>query len=149
MSQIEDWLNQQLKKWNCDFVGLAVNVASSPEPKEIRWCYVAGNTNDYYKNIQLRLGKGIAGMVWRTGRMQKENHIFSQPEKLVEYPIARMEHLEATLGVPVIQDKQIVGVLLVGHRMPFDYTDEWVGQVETAALTLGRIIEGEKNDTAD
>lgn len=146
MSQIDCWLNQLLENWSCDFIGIAVNVAKAEEPKQIRWCHVAGNTNDSYQHIQLRLGRGIAGMVWRTGRLQQENHILSQPAKLLEYPIARMEKLEATLGVPVFQKEKVCGVLLVGHRHSFDYSNEWIARLEKAALIVGKMMEGEQNE---
>ena len=118
MSQIDVWLEEKRKEWQADFLGLAQDVALACQQTELRWTHVAGNTSDHYKTIRLRIGKGIAGEVWRTGREQRATEIQSDSQNLLKYPIARLEQLDMTIGIPIVQDGITRAVLLLGYRNP-------------------------------
>ena len=118
MSQIDLWLQEKRKEWQADFLGLAQDVAMACQQTELRWTHVAGNTSDHYKTIRLRIGKGIAGEVWRTGREQRATEIQSDSQNLLKYPIARLEQLDMTIGIPIVQDGITRAVLLLGYRNP-------------------------------
>ncbi len=89
MDTIQKWLQTHQQRLACDFAGIACNVATDDKPKEIRWIYVAGNQSEAYKKIRLQIGRGIAGLVWKTARTQLDENILEQPEKLIDYPIAQ------------------------------------------------------------
>ncbi|MGM0239373.1 GAF domain-containing protein [Enterococcus sp. AZ103] len=116
MIEINSWLEMQRKKIGCDFLGVAENVAEKNQTTEIRWLHVAGNQGTAYQKIRLRVGRGIAGIVWKTGRMHEEHHILSQTDKLAEYPIARTEKLQSSLAAPIIDNREVYGVVLMGYR---------------------------------
>ena len=118
MSQIDLWLQEKRKEWQADFLGLAQDVALACQQTELRWTHVSGNTSDHYKTIRLRIGKGIAGEVWRTGREQRATEIQSDSQNLLKYPIARLEQLDMTIGIPIVQDGITRAVLLLGYRNP-------------------------------
>ncbi len=88
MDTTQKWLQTHQQRLACDFAGIACNVATDDKPKEIRWIYVAGNQSEAYKKIRLQIGRGIAGLVWKTARTQLDENILEQPEKLIDYPIA-------------------------------------------------------------
>lgn len=114
--ELQVFLDQMRVAMQVDFVGVAQNVALSGMPKDIRWVAVSGNLGEDYQTIRLRIGHGIAGLVWRTGRPMYENNIQSQPERLMDYPIARLEKLDQVHAYPLLIHQQVKAVLLIGNR---------------------------------
>lgn len=83
-----------------DFGGIALydyHHTSSP----IKWQYVSGNTNDRYKLIILRKGRGLAGMVMKTGKRMVIADVDTalSPEEKVKFPIILSESLTAVVAV--------------------------------------------------
>jgi nitrogen regulatory protein A len=116
VEELLEWLEKQRQDAHYDFLGIGINVAPPTQAKEIRWSFVVGNQNEAYQNICLQIGRGLAGNVWKIGRMQIEEHLKSSPAKTMEYPIVRLERLNAVAVLPLIEDRLVVGVLLAGHR---------------------------------
>ncbi|MEI5993447.1 GAF domain-containing protein [Candidatus Enterococcus mansonii] len=115
--QVQQQIDQIKSELTVDFVALALSTINNvTKVREIRWKYVAGNTNQNYQRIRLQVGKGIGGIVWRTGRAYQATNLQNQSEKLVELPITRMEKLETIAAVPVVKKGEVKGVLLVGYR---------------------------------
>ncbi|GCF95384.1 histidine kinase [Enterococcus florum] len=141
MESIEKWLKDHQEKWACDFLGIAMDAAPENAPKEIRWLHVVGNQSEAYKNIRLQVGRGIAGMVWKTARKQLDERIFDQPDKLIEYPIARLEKLHTALAVPVMSQQVVFAVLMSGYRDDHPFTSEEQAEVESAAVELNQLLE--------
>ena len=148
MSQIDVWLEEKRKEWQADFLGLAQDVAPPCQQTELRWTHVAGNTSDHYKTIRLRIGKGIAGEVWRTGREQRATKIQSDSQNLLKYPIARLEQLDMTIGIPLMKNGIIRAVLLLGYRKPIATDVADVTAVYAALPDLSVLLEegGHKDD---
>ena len=148
MSQIDLWLQEKRKEWQADFLGLAQDVALACQQTELRWTHVAGNTSDHYNTIRLRIGKGIAGEVWRTGREQRATEIQSDSQNLLKYPIARLEQLDMTIGIPIVQDGITRAVLLLGYRKPIATDVADVTAVYAALPDLSVLLEegGHKDD---
>lgn len=143
MSQIQSWLDQHLAATTYDFLGVATNIAPAAAPKVIRWQYVAGNQSSAYQGIRLQVGRGIAGMVWRTARYQLDEDIFQDREKLIEYPIARLESLDAALGIPVIVSEEVVAIFLIGMRTSYHFTTAEIQQGLVWAKELSALWEAE------
>ena len=143
MSQIDLWLQEKRKEWQADFLGLAQDVALACQQTELRWTHVAGNTSDHYKTIRLRIGKGIAGEVWRTGREQRATEIQSDSQNLLKYPIARLEQLDMTIGIPIVQDGITRAVLLLGYRNPLALNVADMTAVYAALRGLETLLEEE------
>ena len=148
MSQIDLWLQEKRKEWQADFLGLAQDVAPAFQQTELRWTNVAGNTSGHYKTIRLRIGKGIAGEVWRTGREQRATKIQSDSQNLLKYPIARLEQLDMTIGIPLMKNGIIRAVLLLGYRKPIATDVADVTAVYAALPDLSVLLEegGHKDD---
>lgn len=117
-----------------DFMSLAL-----AEPAEydyvIRWKYASGNTNDRYKRIVLQSGRGIAGIVFKTGKPflipSVQNDV--KPDTLFNYPITKMENLNSIGAVPVWNDARVAGVLLGGFRGERQVTIEMLRDLDGAA----------------
>lgn len=114
---LQDNLDQLRIKDGYDFGAIALyecSLRSSP----IKWKYVSGNTNDRYKLIILRKGRGLAGTVMKTGKrmvIADVDTALTQAEKIA-FPIILNESLTAVVAVPLWLDTQMYGVLLLGQR---------------------------------
>lgn len=146
MPMIKNWLFQEQKKLGTDFLGVATNVRPKNQIEEIRWIQVAGNLTEAYKNIRLESGRGLAGMVWKTGRPQIEEAIFSDVEKLLEYPIARIEKLMSVMAAPVFYNNEVCAVLLIGYRKPHQFSESEKKLFLADALAFSVFLKELSND---
>lgn len=117
-----------------DFMSLAL-----AEPAEydyvIRWKYASGNTNDRYKRIVLQSGRGIAGIVFKTGKpfLIPSVQTDVKPDTLFNYPITKMENLNSIGAVPAWNDARVAGVLLGGFRGERQVTAEMLRDLDRVA----------------
>lgn len=129
-----------LSKIATDFVGLALQNREGPD---VRWHYAAGNSNDKYKKITVRYGKGIAGKVISTGSPITVNNFPDNIHgKALEYPIMLAEKLLYAFAVPIFYKGAPKGVLLVGRRTNKPINEGEQNIVRQAALSLEGMISG-------
>lgn len=108
-----------------DYIGIAL--VQSPERRfELRWTYVSGNRSERYRRIKLQSGKGIAGLVFKTG---KPMFVANADEEwgtgdLFNYPIAVAEGLKSFGAIPLYKYNRVKGVMLVGYRIGGKLTEE-------------------------
>jgi nitrogen regulatory protein A len=131
---------QLLAAVQADFVGLAIQNEVGPD---VKWHFAAGNSNDKYKRITVRYGKGIAGRVISSGSPMMitsfPNHILG---KATDYPIMLAEKLVSSFAVPLFFSGMPKGVLLVGHREhEHIYTEEEQQCVKDNAKFLEEAIK--------
>jgi nitrogen regulatory protein A len=127
-----------LAKIKADFVGLALQ---SKDGLDVRWHYAAGNSNDKFKRISVRYGKGIAGKVISTGSPMTINNF---PDgilgKALEYPIMLAERLLYAFAVPIFYKGSPKGVLLVGRRTNAPISESEQNVVSQASRGLEEMI---------
>lgn len=108
-----------------DFVGIAL--VQSPERRfELRWVYVTGNRSERYRLIKLQSGKGIAGLVFKTGKpmyVENADKEWSAGD-LFNYPIITAEGLKSFGAIPLYKYNRVKGVMLVGYREGRKLTSE-------------------------
>ncbi|OKP77605.1 control of nitrate reduction [Paenibacillus helianthi] len=110
-------LDQIREALGYDFMSLAL-----ADPAEydyvIRWKYASGNLNSRYKRIVLQSGRGVAGIVFKTGKSFLLSSVKEQvqQEMLFNYPIVKSEELQSIGAVPLWNDARVAGVLLGGFR---------------------------------
>ncbi|MDV6378853.1 GAF domain-containing protein [Sporosarcina sp. GW1-11] len=108
----------QLKEiLEADFIGLAL-VDLSKYYHELKWRYVAGNISLRYRKIVLSSGKGVAGLVFKTGKPFRVEDADERIDHLdlYNYPIIVFEKLKSFGAIPLFKDDHVHGVLLVGYR---------------------------------
>lgn len=136
---VTDVCDQLKLEIHCDFVGLAIQNKSGPD---VQWHYAAGNLNDKYKRITVRFGKGIAGKIISTGSPMMmtdfPNDIFG---KVTDYPIALAEKLLSSYAVPLFFNHVPKGVLLVGKRETYTFSEWETEQVLESAQTLEQLLK--------
>lgn len=139
--QIEDSCEQLLAEISCDFVGLAFQ----SDGTDVRWHYAAGNSNEKYKKITVRYGKGIAGRVISTGRtMTIVNFPHQIVGKALDFPIMLAENLLSAFAVPIHFKGIPKGVLLVGRRINQSFSQFEQNMVLQAAKRLEKKLESNR-----
>lgn len=105
------------QRFDFDFVSIAL-VQSAADQFVLTWQYASGNLNERYKRIILHSGKGIAGMVFKTGKPMIIQNIADEldPNDLFNYPIVVAEQLQTVCATPLWKESRVAGVLLVGFR---------------------------------
>lgn len=142
---IETSLSELRRLTATDFASIAW---ADNNEQVIRWKYASGNRNDRYKRIVLRLGKGIAGKVMRSGRpMVLDSFSPRSGDDPREYPILLAEGLKSIVAVPVITNNRVKGVLLVGCRYNRTFEDDEVELVISVAEQLETLIRQRMNET--
>ncbi|WP_210470602.1 GAF domain-containing protein [Sporosarcina sp. 6E9] len=103
--------------FNFDLVALAL-VHPSDGRFTSRWEYVTGNKSNRYKRIILQTGKGVAGVVLKTGKpllMSDVKTLISEGD-MFNYPIIVAEELTSFGAIPLYKYNRVKGVLLVAFR---------------------------------
>lgn len=130
--------NQLIAEVGCNFVALAIQNETGPD---VRWHYASGNLNDKYKRITVRFGKGIAGKVISSGSaMMMTDFPNGIIGKVTDYPIMLAEKLVSTYAVPLFFNAVPKGVLLIGRREAYTFSENEQQQVKDAAEGLEQVI---------
>lgn len=142
MDKIQVAINQCLEdlrvKTGADFSAFA---CEEPGEGVIRWKYAVGNRNERFRRIVLRPGKGIAGKVLLSGRlMLLENYEPKQHDDPREYPILYAEELKSALGVPVIIEDKVKGVVLIGYRRACLIEEKVVSLAKQVAKQVANLL---------
>lgn len=108
-----------------DFVGIAI-VQSPERGFELRWTYVTGNLNERYRRIKLQSGKGLAGLVFKTGKPMFVGNAEEEwtAGDLFNYPIVTAEKLKSFGAIPLYKHNRVKGVMLIGYRKGGKLTHE-------------------------
>lgn len=116
-------IDQLRESLDVDFIGLAMP-SDLILQTDIHWRYVTGETNERYKKIELKKGKGVAGIVIKTGRDWMELDVASSSlqSHMFDFPIIRFEKLTNFLAVPLWKYNQVAAVLLIGNRNKRTFT---------------------------
>ncbi|WP_010677871.1 GAF domain-containing protein [Bacillus timonensis] len=137
--EIEQKLHDLCTNTSSDFSAFA-NVDQGSQT--IRWEYAHGFTNNRYKNMVIRPGKGLSGSVVRFGTtMVLDIDTPNRQRTRLQYPIMLAENLVSAVAVPVQMNGKVGGVLLIGSRTEVKYTTE---QVELLKKTASEITEIKK-----
>ena len=112
----QEKLDQIRNKYDFDFAGIAMALDTNLS-SHIKWQYVSGNLNHRYKNIILRNGRGIAGIVIKSGKEIILHNIKDSiyNDQVLNYPIIQSEELTALIAFP-LWIKISEGCSLLGQR---------------------------------
>lgn len=145
-SEIQQLIDRLFDKYPIDFIALATaEIEPRTGLKEIKWEFVSGNQSQQYKKIRLQIGKGIGGIVWRTGRPYLASGLQTDKTKLMAYPIARMEKLEVVFAFPLMSRERVISVVLVGNRENREFPPNVLDQIQQEGDALTRMLEGREN----
>ncbi len=109
--------------------------------REVRWQVTSGHLTSQLTNIRLRPGQGFAGRIVMTSLplvTRRFSELTSDPES---YPIFLAEGLESAVGVPILYQDRILGVLMVANRQPREYTQQDVQALTHMADSISLAVE--------
>ncbi|MDN4606131.1 GAF domain-containing protein [Sporosarcina highlanderae] len=100
-----------------DYVGIAL-VQSPERGFELKWAHVTGNKSERHRRIKLQSGKGVAGLVFKTGKPIYVGDALQEvgTDSLFNYPIIVAEGLKSFGAIPLYKSYRVNGVILVGYR---------------------------------
>jgi phosphotransferase system, enzyme I, PtsP len=90
---------------------------------------------------RLRVGEGLVGDVAAHARPLRLADAPSHPQ-FAYRPETGEEAYQSLVGVPILRNGRVIGVLVVQNRSPRAYTDEEVETLETIAMVLAEMIGG-------
>ena len=102
-------------KFDFDFVSIGIApIAGAP----LKWLYCAGASSGRVKRIVLAPGRGIGGIVLKSGKPMLMTDIDTQldPREYSSYPIVFAEDLRSFCALPLITNGHVCGVLLTAFR---------------------------------
>jgi len=141
-SEINQYLEDLRLRTGADFSAFA---CEEPEEGVIRWKYAVGNRNERFRRIVLRTGKGIAGKVLLSGRLMiLENYEPKQHEDPREYPILYAEELKSALGVPVVIQDRVKGVVLIGYRSAYVIEERVIHLATQVAEQVANLLHSQE-----
>ncbi|MCX9193124.1 CdaR family transcriptional regulator [Carbonactinospora thermoautotrophica] len=111
----------------------------------------AGNRHVETARLRMRRGQGVAGLVFATGRMCKvDDYLRNDVISDDFHHLARAEETRSALGVPLILDGEVIGVLEVWRRRESVFTEREthrltaLADLATIALHNARLYEATK-----
>jgi signal transduction protein with GAF and PtsI domain len=129
--QIQGTLNGLRAEVGSDLSALAI---IDRRERYSRWKWVSGNLNERYLNISVRYGQGIEGEVIKVGRGLAWS--YEESKKHAGYSIILTERLVSAYAVPVMEEREIAGILLVGDRTQRAYEASQRQAVTKAAAEI-------------
>lgn len=118
-------IDQFLAAADFEFVAIAL-IEPAENQYVLKWKYTSGSISNRIKKMLLQSGKGIAGMVFKTGKplLVKDRTDFVQNGDLFNFPILVFENLRSFGAVPLWHNGRVAGVLLGGFRVEGLMTEE-------------------------
>ncbi len=103
------------ERYGLDFTALGL-AAFHGSP--LHWVYSAGASDNRHKRIALAPGRGIGGIVLKSGKPMLYTDIDKEmdPREYSSYPIVFAEDLRSFIALPVCKHERVVGVLLAAFR---------------------------------
>jgi len=129
-------------------VDAATVLLYQPELQCLEYAAGEGFHTRVLQSFELRLGQGYAGRVALERRIVQILDLSQRETGFLRSPNFRTEGFVAYIGIPLIAKGNIIGVLEIYNRKPFDSNPEWMEFLETlagqAAIAIDniRLFEG-------
>jgi phosphotransferase system, enzyme I, PtsP len=104
-------------------------------------CATEGLFPEAVHRTRLRLGEGLVGVIAATARPLALSDAQSHPA-FAYRPETGEEIYHSLMGVPILRDGRVTGVLVVQNREPRDYHDEEIETLQTVAMVLAELVAG-------
>lgn len=99
-----------------------------------------GISDDYAREMRIRLGEGIAGRVAESARAIMLEDISQSPEAVRPELISK-EGLKAFVSVPLMSRDRVLGVMNIASHLPHQFTEKDIHLLYATGDLLGMAIE--------
>lgn len=142
--EIRTEMERVLHELDGDFCAFGLLVGES---RALEWKLAIGHLTERYKQIVNQPGKGLNGAVVKVGRgMSLHVTDLIMKRELHEYPLMMAEKLRSAYAVPLMDGRQVAGILLVGHRFRRIYRPEDRARAEAAGQTIAALLDNARQD---
>jgi phosphotransferase system enzyme I (PtsP) len=104
-------------------------------------CATQGLFPEAVHRTRLRLGEGLVGVIAATARPLALSDAQTHPD-FAYRPETGEEVYHSLMGVPILRQGRVTGVLVVQNRDPRQYTDEEIEALQTVAMVLAELVAG-------
>lgn len=91
--------------------------------------------------INLAVGEGITGWVAQHNKPVAIGKNAYQDPRFKGFDVLPEDRYEAFLSVPIIYKGKVSGVINVQHKKPYEFSESFVGLINTIAKQVGGVIE--------
>ncbi|CAM3755212.1 GAF domain-containing protein [Cohnella lubricantis] len=110
------------------------------EDNRLSWWAADGCTDDRYRSLAIRMGRGLEGSVPRIGRPLIIDEANSDTQgRREESPFMRVEQLLAAAVYPIAGTDGVNGVLLAGSRSPRTYSPDNLAVMQLSSRKLNQL----------
>ncbi|HLY55302.1 MAG TPA: phosphoenolpyruvate--protein phosphotransferase [Stellaceae bacterium] len=102
-------------------------------------CATEGLAPEAVHHTRLRLGEGLVGVIGATARPLALSDAQAHPS-FAYRPETGEEIYHSLMGVPILRQGKVSGVLVVQNQAPRHYTDDEVEALETIAMVLAELV---------
>ncbi len=95
-------------------------------------------------SVTLKVGEGITGWVAQESRPVAISKNAYQDKRFKTFDVLPEDRYEAFLSVPIVRNKDTVGVINMQHRRSHEYTDETIGLISLIAKQISGTIDNAK-----
>lgn len=138
--KITDLLIEIRLQLEVDFVGLAMSAENADGEIVIKWKYVSNNRNNRYQKIVLQVGKGIAGIVWKTARPYVVEDAKKDIQETKDFPLTITEQLVSMAAIPLLNGHEVQAVLLGGFRKKKKLNQEFIDQLISLCAEINPLL---------
>ncbi|TRZ39993.1 GAF domain-containing protein [Niallia circulans] len=138
--KITDLLIEIRLQLEVDFVGLAMAAENADGEVVIKWKYVSNNRNNRYQKIVLQVGKGIAGIVWKTARPYVIEDAKKDIQETKDFPLTITEQLVSMAAIPLLNGHEVQAVLLGGFRKKKKLNQEFIDQLISLCTEINPLL---------
>lgn len=138
--KITDLLIEIRLQLEVDFVGLAMAAENADGEIVIKWKYVSNNRNNRYQKIVLQVGKGIAGIVWKTARPYVIEDAKKDIQETKDFPLTITEQLVSMAAIPLLNGHEVQAVLLGGFRKKKKLNQEFIDQLISLCTEINPLL---------
>ncbi|GIO12997.1 hypothetical protein J19TS2_25520 [Cohnella xylanilytica] len=121
-------------------IDVAAVAWSGAEDRRLAWWAASGCSDDRYRTLAIRPGRGLEGTVPRIGRpLVLDAGDPGTPRRREESALMLVEGLHSAAAYPVSGEEGLCGVLLVGNRQARAYSQDHLLVVQLSARWLGQL----------
>ncbi len=102
-----------------------------------------GLRKDAVHRTRLRVGEGLVGDIAAYARPLALGDAQAHPQ-FAYRPETGEEIYHSLLGVPILRDGRVLGVLVIQHQTKREYTEEEVETLETVAMVVAELLSTER-----
>jgi len=139
--KITDLLIEIRLQLEVDFVGLAMAADNEDGDVVIKWKYVSNNRNNRYQKIVLQVGKGIAGIVWKTARPYVIEDAKKDIQETKDFPLTITEQLVSMAAIPLLHGDEVQAVLLGGFRKKKTINQPFIDELISICTEINPLID--------